>query len=96
MQHTEYRGLTITDHRPTTLACPFTIRFPVLGSIGARTEEEARAKVDAFLAQQEAPLRPGEARLLAILPGGRMHTASAGRRAAERARGQKRQGGRFA
>lgn len=98
MRHTEYRGLTITDHTPSTLTCPFTVRFPVVGSIGARTMQEAESKIDAYLARQDAarPLQPGEVRVLAVLPGTRMHTASAGRRAAERARGQDRKGGRFA
>lgn len=96
MQHTEYRGITVTDHRPSSLTCPITVYLPGFGNLGARNMEEAHAKVDAFLAYRERPAQPGEMKIIAAMPGTRMYTSSTGRNAAERARGRTRKNGKFA
>lgn len=94
---TMHRGITITDHTLVArLTCPFVISLPGFGPLGARTLEEAHAKIERWEAYQQRPAAPGETKILAVAPGSRSMSASTMRARAERARGQKRKGGKFA
>ncbi|PIG96910.1 hypothetical protein [Deinococcus sp. UR1] len=95
-----YRDVTITDHTLVArLTCPYVISLPGFGPLGARTLEEAHAKIDNFIAHQTQPAPAGQIKILAVLPtgaGARSMSASTMRGRAERARGQNRKGGKFA
>ena len=89
---TEYHGFTISLTAPG-MVCPFFVsklRRP------CRDIEHGKAIVDAHLARAAQPRQAGELRVVAVLPGERMLSASACRGRSEQARGRQRSGGKFA
>lgn len=89
---TEYHGFTISLTAPG-MVCPFFVsklRRP------CRDIEHGKAIVDDYLARAAQPRQTGELRVVAVLPGEQMLSASACRNRSEQARGQRRVSGKFA
>lgn len=89
---TTYKGFEIYLSAPGA-TCPFFVRGL---RRPCRDITHGREIVDAHLARAAQPRQPGELRVVAVLPGERMLSASACRGRIEQARGQRRVGGRFA
>ena len=89
---TTYRGFEITLTAPG-MACPFFVhklRRP------CRDLAHGQEIVDTYLERAAQPREAGELRVVAVLPGERMLSASARRNRSEQAGGQRRVGGKFA